>query len=334
MTEETGPDGDTSTPAIPDGKADTAPEPPLSERPCLNCGDPVPGNYCRMCGQRKAEHRVSVRRLLADALQDQFSLTSELPRTFKALAFHPGFLTTEYARGRIASYIPPFRVYLVTSIVFFLLLSLLASGRGPFGSGEGNFNFNITTDTTATDAANADSVGTADGGRRGEAGDTAGLQRNRGPMVNTPFDALDAKLEAKAAVLSKNPEDFRERLKEYMLRRTPTMMFILLPVFALIMKLFYWRRYYAEHFIYSLHTHAFAFLVFTVLALIPDRGVGDLLSKALFAWLMVYPLIALRRVYEQGWVLTFVKYLVVGSIYVVVFGLAMYVQTVIALLLL
>ena len=315
MTEVSGPDGETSAPATPPGTS-----PPLSEQPCLNCGDPVPGNYCRMCGQRKAEHRVSVRRLLADALQDQFSLTSELPRTFKALAFRPGFLTTEYARGRIASYIPPFRVYLVTSIAFFLLLSLQASGRGPFSSGEGNFNFTITTDSTKN--AQADSV----------PADSAG--RNEGTIVNTPFDALNAKLKAKADVLSKNPEEFRQRLKDYMLRRTPTMMFILLPVFALIMKLFYWRRYYAEHFIYSLHTHAFAFLIFTALVLIPDKGVGDILSKALFAWLMVYPLIALRRVYAQGWIVTFAKYLVVGSLYVVVFGLAMYVQTVIALLLL
>ncbi|HEX6693952.1 MAG TPA: DUF3667 domain-containing protein [Longimicrobiales bacterium] len=328
MTEVPGPDGETSAPATPPGTA-----PPLSEQPCLNCGDPVPGNYCRMCGQRKAEHRVSVRRLLADALQDQFSLTSELPRTFKALAFRPGFLTTEYARGRIASYIPPFRVYLVTSIVFFLLLSLQASGRGPFGGGEGNFNFNITTDSTASGEPVADSVGGRDGDR-GDSRDTVRSQENPGPLINTPFDALDAKLKAKAAVLSKNPDEFRERLKEYMLRRTPTMMFVLLPVFALIMKLFYWRRYYAEHFIYSLHTHAFAFMIFTALALLPDAGAGGVLSKVLFAWLMVYPLIALRRVYAQGWMLTFVKYLVVGSIYVVVFGLAMYVQTVIALLLL
>ena len=92
------------------------------DRPCLNCGDETPGNFCRTCGQRKVEVRVSLRRMLLEALDDQFSLNSALPRTLQALFFKPGHLTREYMEGRIARYIPPFRLYLISSVIFFLIL--------------------------------------------------------------------------------------------------------------------------------------------------------------------------------------------------------------------
>src|SRR5687767_2191509 len=77
------------------------------ERPCLNCGDPTPGNFCRTCGQRKVEVHVSLGRMLMEALDDQFSINSALPRTLGALIARPGHLTREYMSGRIARYIPP-----------------------------------------------------------------------------------------------------------------------------------------------------------------------------------------------------------------------------------
>src|SRR3982751_1237473 len=101
------------------------------DRPCLNCGDPTPGNFCRNCGQRKVEVHVSLGRMLMEALDDQFSLNSALPRTIGALMFRPGRLTHEYMSGRIARYIPPFRLYLVMSVLFFLALSLLPDLRNP-----------------------------------------------------------------------------------------------------------------------------------------------------------------------------------------------------------
>ncbi len=95
-------------------------------RPCLNCGDPTPGEYCPTCGQRKVDVQVSVRALVVDVLEDQFILDKRLPRTLAYLLFQPGRLTVEYVNGRIVRYIHPFRLYLVTSIIFFLLLSFFS----------------------------------------------------------------------------------------------------------------------------------------------------------------------------------------------------------------
>src|SRR5688500_17610765 len=94
-------------------------------RPCLNCGDTSIGWYCPTCGQRKMDVAISLRRMLMEALEDQLSLNSTLPRTLGALFFRPGHLTREYVQGRIVRYIPPFRLYLVSSLLFFILIPLV-----------------------------------------------------------------------------------------------------------------------------------------------------------------------------------------------------------------
>ncbi|HEU4558041.1 MAG TPA: DUF3667 domain-containing protein [Longimicrobium sp.] len=114
------------------------------ERPCTNCGDPMPGNFCRMCGQRKIEVRVSLGRMMMEVLDDQFSINSALPRTLVSLLFRPGHLTREYVSGRIARYIPPFRLYLVASVVFFVALSMLPELRDPLA------NTGIDSESTIT----------------------------------------------------------------------------------------------------------------------------------------------------------------------------------------
>src|SRR5690606_10736791 len=91
--------------------------------PCPNCGDPTEGNYCPNCGQKRVHRRVSLRRMLAEVLEDQFALDSTLPRTLGSLLFRPGHLSSEYVGGRVNRYVPPFRLYLASSVLFFLLLT-------------------------------------------------------------------------------------------------------------------------------------------------------------------------------------------------------------------
>src|SRR5690606_5298065 len=101
----------------------------------------------------------------------------------------------------------------------------------------------------------------------------------------------------------------------------PHMIFLLLPVFALLLKGLYVRtgRYYAEHFVFALHTHAFAFLTFTLVLLIP----WDWIDRILLFWMVVYMWIAMRRVYRQGAVRTTLKWWVLGWSYgwVFLFGM-------------
>jgi hypothetical protein len=88
---------------------------------CLNCGAALAGQYCGQCGQRATSRLISLWELVRDAFGDLFELDSRLWRTLIPLLVRPGRLTREYLEGRRARFMPPFRMYLVLSLVFFLV---------------------------------------------------------------------------------------------------------------------------------------------------------------------------------------------------------------------
>jgi len=88
---------------------------------CLNCGTRLRGQYCGTCGQRATSRLISLWELTRDAFGDLFELDSRLWRTLAPLLIRPGRLTRDYLEGRRARYMPPFRMYLVLSVVFFVV---------------------------------------------------------------------------------------------------------------------------------------------------------------------------------------------------------------------
>ena len=82
--------------------------------------------------------------VVGQAVAETFEADSRLWATLRALFTRPGHLSAEFSRNRRASYLPPFRLYLFSSIVFFFALSVsidLPDGPGPagamFGTGDG-----------------------------------------------------------------------------------------------------------------------------------------------------------------------------------------------------
>lgn len=397
------------------------------DEPCLNCGDPSYGNYCPSCGQRKVEVQVSVRTMMRDVLEDQLALSGALPRTLFALLFRPGHLTNEYIRGRIVSYIAPFRLYLVASVLFFLIFSFIglaalenaemgvaeveavAEARAALATFERELAGMDTAampaaarsglrstyealqatvaraveDSTAAAMAMAQMTGTAPGAQdatptiggdtvaggqsaadatgtvaspsdaaaaNGTAADPAAFDADSvaataGPPAgvteptltpeqvrlqpwareiqsNSRFEFLNRAAQRKIQQVGHLPprEAFRQVLRDYV-EFAPHMVFLLLPVFALLLKLLYVRcdRYYAEHFVFALHTHAFTFVTFTLMLLVP----WDVVDTILFFWMVVYVWIAMRTVYRQGVVLTTFKWWVLGWSYLWVFAFGM-----------
>lgn len=126
-------------------------------------------------------------------------------------------------------------------------------------------------------------------------------------------------------------EDAKQRLIGSFFGVLPPTMFVLMPIFALLLKLFYVlkRRLYVEHLIVVLHSHAFLFLNLTLGVLIEmlktwikphvpwlATPIGWIYA-ALWLWAPIYLLIMQKRVYRQGWPMTTVKYLLVGWCYLV-----------------
>ncbi|MGF1605244.1 MAG: DUF3667 domain-containing protein [Rhodothalassiaceae bacterium] len=89
---------------------------------CMNCGAAVTGSYCPDCGQKDDDLRRPLYTFLVNFLDDVFSLESRALRTMATLIAFPGRMTRRYVQGRRQSYTPPLRLYLITSLLFFLTL--------------------------------------------------------------------------------------------------------------------------------------------------------------------------------------------------------------------
>ncbi len=124
--------------------------------------------------------------------------------------------------------------------------------------------------------------------------------------------------------------------KNAVLSAVPTTLFVLVPVFALMLKLAYVfrRRLYMEHLIVGLHSHAFLCLDLLLVLLVyamGDRvapegsafnGLFDWIEALLLLWMPVYLLLMQKRVYTQGWPMTLLKFGVLGTCYSILLSFA------------
>ncbi len=140
------------------------------------------------------------------------------------------------------------------------------------------------------------------------------------------------KLNLKTAFHSADPaerQEARERMVAGFFSVLPQSMLVMIPLFALLLKLFYLfrRRLYMEHVIVALHSHAFLFLALLLVLVVgllsswlhplaPWTGYPlGIVQFALIAWMFGYLLVMQKRIYRQGWAMTLVKYWFVGWCY-------------------
>lgn len=289
------------------------PDQPPSPRLCPNCGEPLTGRYCAACGQEDHSLAVPLHRVILDFLSDQFQFDGRIWRTLHLLLFRPGRLTRNYLAGQRQRYIPPVRLYLFVSIIFFLVLGLLPVKMVQFGIGD------LRNARIAVPGAATASAGAVQAGSRGAPVATTRLgayignrivesTRRRSPAAASASGPVLAWLQAHLRAAKSNPADFRRRFWGNM----PKVLFFLIPVFALLLKILYVlrRRYYSEHLIFALHYHSVVFLdllavgLLTFGARIASAALGAALhGLAIFVgvWTVVYVFPALRTTYADTW---------------------------------
>ena len=261
---------------------------------CRNCGTEVTGEYCSHCGQREGRADRRFLDAAGEALGDVFDLDSRFWKTLFFLLFRPGYLSAEFMAGRRARYLPPLRLYLVISFVIFLVMSYYTATGIVIGGGDGaegrvSENVVISIDTDEPEAAPGDEAAEDAGEWRAD----IGLADEDSPEW---LKDIDQRAEENMVKLREDPSEFIETMVDYL----PQLMFLLLPLFALLVQVAYLFSpfHYLQHLVFALHCHSFAFLLYLIgycLVLAGFEATGWL-----YLALVVYLVLALRQAYGSG----------------------------------
>jgi hypothetical protein len=185
--------------------------------------------------------------IIRELLTELFDFDGRMLVSMRLLLTRPGFLSREYIRGRRASYTSPIRMYLVISLVFFLVLPI------------------ILPDSSLTN----------------------------------PEHKVSVDLYSKG-------------------------MFFLLPVFALILKMFYRRVYYLPHLIFTVYLFSAMYIVFAAMLSVEtaaDRYVAVmLLQLVLMVYMLIHGVVALRVNYQESWLKSILKLLGLLLVFLPVLG--------------
>jgi hypothetical protein len=196
----------------------------------------------------------------------------------------------------------PLRLYLSISVVVLLLMRVLGSGAVQVNTG----------DTAAVARENQNLTITLGQGK-------AGLRDGVFYCESLP-NWVCKRVQRRIDIDPRKMTSEVEALKDSFLANLGGAMFLLLPSFALALKLVYWNRrlHYTEHLVFALHVHSFWFIAVALAML----QVGWITTLTLVA-VPVYTWLALRRVYRGRWWPRLLRAGLLALVYLVVLGLAM-----------
>jgi hypothetical protein len=209
----------------------------LTNTHCKNCGHALSADarFCDACGQSVKQFSRPWLEIVREVVEETLDLDGRMFQSLILLMTRPGFLSTEYIRGRRVAYTPPVRMYLVISLLFFLVLPLILPE----------------------------------------------------PRNVSPDHQFSVDLYSKG-------------------------MFVMLPVFALLLKLFYRRFFYWDHLVFSIYLFSASYIVFAFLlsleTLADQYLLVALVQIVLLLYMVGYWLLALRNVYEENWLRTVFKF--------------------------
>jgi len=334
---------------------------------CLNCYEElkVEDNFCPGCGQENHDQKVSLAVFLSDFANNFFSLDSSLYRTLPAFFLKPGKLTVAYNEGKRKKYLHPIRLYLIFSLFYFFVISLViptdfldrimaSDFKAILDDDDPEFKAKLET-LSEEDRRTVDSLF-----QKANLVSPA-VKKDSLPVIEMNWKKIksmsqdsDLSDEQFTSALYKTSWELDfinisvQKKRKFIAnsnlyitnsaRNLPLMMFILLPFFALILKILYVRHshYYVEHLIHSLNLHSFAYLIYGLGILLIYYEIGDAWTIIWVSFILVtlYAYFSIKRIHPSGWFKTMFKFTLLGFIYLNILSMGLFFELYISLLLL
>ena len=333
-------------------------------RTCPNCYYPMSNadtEYCSNCGQKYKTGRVSFVELISEAFSLLFNFDNKFFHTIGAILI-PGRLTKQFFKGKHKSYVHPVRVLLVSTLVMIFVLNHTFDGASLNNGPSEIYNEIKKDDWKRKKAIELDTLKAEvlkDFNQNPEVAraldslviwshfddlgnDSIQLNKNnigfleddvaiaRDDIFNLTDEEIVDKYEVEGTfqrlvwrqsirVIKKG-----DRLFSFFLGNILWLVVLMMPLFAFVLQLLYFRRdfYYVEHLVFAMHTHSFAFVVLSIYIYfkdsIPTPTIGFLLLL-----IGVFVILSMKRFYGQTWKKTVLKFVVSNIFYWVLLGLVL-----------
>lgn len=326
---------------------------------CKNCDATHDASYkyCPNCGQETADN-LTFGVLFSNTISNYFSIDARFFRSFIPLMTKPGVLARRFVDGKRLSYLHPAQFYLFISVIFFFIFSFSirkADNELSKVLDEG-FDKEIRIDSLQTQKDSLALLKAKDALLKSEVMDQVpdeDLQAldsvlsnvQRAPDVSFSFkrealDSLIANGAPESELLNAMGMDddagaFTKRFYQQMLKfykqrgggilqalydTIPIAMFFMLPLFAILLKIFYWKRAtFAHHMVFSFYFFTFLFTSFCVLILANNLiEIPGWLEFLVIMSFVIYLILALRNFYRSSWLGAIIKANIISFVYMII----------------
>jgi len=309
---------------------------------CLNCQTPLPevAKFCPNCGQKNRDGRVSVTEFFSIFFDTYFNIDSNIFKTAFGL-FVPGRLTTQFFEGRRKSYLHPLRIFLLMSAFYIAVIGFQINGflseKADNMSKEVHEyfvkdevlnqidsiqNIQIINQSNCVDTSLVDSLRSLyEVSILDSLGEDINLSVARGAKIrlqdfyNQSIPDLVEKYEItdwKEIMMLKQLRRFVNDPDKYIqtiIGNIIWLILLLMPLIALMLKLYYVRHgyYFVEHLVFSFHFNAFAFFLVGMATWISGSNGGAVLAANFTAAIFLF--FAMKKFYQQSYPKTFLKWL-------------------------
>jgi Protein of unknown function (DUF3667) len=278
-------------------------------------------NFCAHCGQENHTHKLPVKHFLMELVESFTHFDTKFVATFKDLILKPGLVIQNFNDNKRTRYVPPIRIYAFMSFAFFLFFNFTV------GKEVESISAKVKTTPNKAPASSVNIFGT-----NTKIDTLTSRELSERPYLtnklidstlhskNIPTNWLNTRVIHTTVKLNKGELAVTDLFEKF-IKYISYSVFILMPIFAFLLMLFYRKRnyYYSEFLVFSIYFHtlifgAFGFLILLFGFLSIDHKLAYVML-VLFIGMTVYLGLALKRVFADSTPKTVLKTVLLSATY-------------------